>query len=38
MIYKDLEEKYGSGVYYKRDLEIVRGKEFIFTIAKIMNI
>lgn len=26
MIYKDLEEKYGSGVYYKRDLEIVRGK------------
>ena len=26
MIYKDLEEKYGSGVYYKRDIEIVRGK------------
>ena len=26
MIYKDLEEKYGSGVYYKRDLEIVSGK------------
>jgi len=26
MIYKDLEEKYGSGVYYKRDLEIISGK------------
>ena len=26
MIYKDLEEKYGSGVYYKRDIEIISGK------------
>lgn len=26
MIYKDLEDRYGSGIYYKRDIEIVSGK------------
>jgi len=42
-MYKDLEEKYGSGVYYKRDIEIVsgngvylydsQGKEYIDCVA-----